>query len=231
MNHVMILNSQENELKLIASKIEQYDHNIMITTYRYSEPFLSDFKKLEYLPILIISVVLDNENGIDIAKKILKINPNVPIIFFSSDLHVVLDIYDVKHCYHIYKTQFEKRLPLAIACAKEMIKKQQQNLILQLKNKKMVLPLKNILYLEREKRITHIYCLNDKQVDTSKKLRELMPCLSDDFVRCHASYIANFNHLKEIQRTQLILNGDIIIPVSRSHAAMVNEALTYYLKR
>ena len=53
------------------------------------------------------------------------------------------------------------------------------------------------------------------------------------FVRCHQSYIVNFDYVMEVQRTKILLKNctdskNEFVPVSRSHKESVKEKFLLY---
>jgi DNA-binding LytR/AlgR family response regulator len=81
-----------------------------------------------------------------------------------------------------------------------------------------IIKLDNILYIEGLKDYIKIYTTkNVKPVITLNSLKNLQQNLpSDRFSRIHKSYIVGLDHIKSINKTQVIIN-DKYIPIGESY--------------
>lgn len=229
MVQVIVLDDISLDLKIIHKKITEYDNDLKVLCFENSKHMFNEIKKnKENNFIFIIDVVLKNENGIEVAKEIQKTYKKAPIIFISAFLDTATEVYDVEHCYYVYKTQLDEKLPVALQRALDYLDESKQQLVLDLKDKKIFIPFDDIIYMERNKRTTHIHC-GDKIYLTSLKLREIFDKLPSIFVHCHASYIVNLNYMQEFERTQFILKNGTAISISRSHLNDVNKAIHQFV--
>lgn len=86
------------------------------------------------------------------------------------------------------------------------------------------IPYDRILYFEsRDKRI--YLCTEEKEVTFYETLDNLMEALPSYFFRCHRSFIVNAKKIERVQISQntIILEGDSMIPVSRSYRNVAKE--------
>ena len=65
--------------------------------------------------IIIINIKLDQSNGIDVAKKVLMLQPNAQIVFISDSDRYCLDVYSVEHVYFLKKPINYKHLEKALS--------------------------------------------------------------------------------------------------------------------
>ncbi len=174
--------------------------------------------------MVLLDIDLGNVSGIKLARKINEINPFCQIIFISGYLNYALEVYDTKHTYFIIKTEIKKRLPAAVEKAIANLNAVRgQALIVRQRNKMLSLDSNDILYLERDKRVTVIHTA-DNEYSVYEKLNELHPRLhSDDFVICHNSYIVNLNKVKEFDKNEFVLINGNSVPISRNYHTLVKE--------
>lgn len=91
------------------------------------------------------------------------------------------------------------------------------------KGKVILVREEEIRYIERKGRSTHIVC-HERNIEIREKLSELEKKLvSEAFVRCHNSFIVNLNSVLELKRTEILLEGGEIIPVSRYRLERTRE--------
>ncbi|MNC49309.1 accessory protein regulator protein A [compost metagenome] len=151
------------------------------------------------------------------------------LIYISSHEQYHLQLFDVRPSGFIRKpvepeaflNKFVPALQKAIRIRRQG---QTQFLPVQQKGKKLLVPYRDIVYLESSiRRITLI--LRDGEIQYYGMLKEEERKLpSGYFIRIHQSYIVNFHYISEIsvKRIKLVTGGEL--PVSDKHSAAVRRA-------
>lgn len=188
-----------------------------IDTFSSSNEFRS-FSIPEKCPydIVFMDIELGKDSGIQLAKEINHLNPDVQIIFITQYMEYVSDVYEADHIYFINKNSIDIYLPKAL---EKVFKKINylKNLYFSFswKREQFDILQKKILYFERSLRRTDIHTL-DTVYCTSEKLTELIERLTPAFTICHRSFIINLNAVASIERDHAVLTNNIKIPISRS---------------
>ena len=92
------------------------------------------------------------------------------------------------------------------------------------KGNEIVLEEGEITYIERENRTTRIYMENGQNLEIAWKLTDVMEQLdADRFVRCHNSFIINFEQIRLFGRAEFEMRDGERIPISRSRYREVKE--------
>lgn len=229
MTNIVIIDDNENQLNYIEEKVLLFNNkDITIQKFQNENIFLENLYTIPEYSIFFVDIVLNEKTGIEIAKHINnKIRGSI-IIFISSYLDKVVDIYDAQHYYFIYKPELEKRLPIVLMKAINSLNELKKTLPLNLKGKTVLVHPTDILFLERQKHITLINVTNEK-IQSSQKLDEFLERLPSYFIRCHRSYAVNMQCVKEIKRDEFILNDKTIIPISRAFQKQVHEQFQDFL--
>ena len=84
----------------------------------------------------------------------------------------------------------------------------------------------DIKYVEGMREYVKIHLVNQKPVMSlisMKKLEEFLP--EAKFMRVHRSYIVNLNKITTIERSRIIFDGDVYIPVSEQYSQRFQEYL------
>jgi two-component system LytT family response regulator len=87
---------------------------------------------------------------------------------------------------------------------------------------------KDIKYVESMREYVRIHLVNEKPIMSLmslKKLEEKLP--SDQFMRVHRSYIVNLSRITTIERSRIIFDKDVRIPVSDQY----KEAFQAYIDK
>ncbi len=197
----------------------------------FFNPFelLDSLESLQY-DLALLDISMQYLNGVEVAKKLNISNPTCKIIFITSYLNYATEVYDSRHINFILKSQLEQRLPKALAKAFEQIEGEQtESILLQLKSRTLRILQKDIIYIERIKRISTIHC-PEQVLTTYESIPELAKKLTrQSFERCHNSFIVNMLFIKEIKRTELSLEDGTVIPISRAYAKNLNESFTCFV--
>jgi len=182
------------------------------------------------LDLLFMDIDMPNTNGITLAKEVNQKLPSCEIIYLTNHLTFATDVYDTTHLYFIIKDQLTYRLPaLYEKLTKNTVSDDAPTYvpIAGLHNVHYNILASDILYVERTKRISHIHTKN-LSMQTKIKLNELLALFNNSsFVRTHQSYIVSLDTISELSKTDIVLQNDIIIPISRAYQKSVKEA---YLK-
>ncbi|OLU44811.1 LytR/AlgR family response regulator transcription factor [Faecalibaculum rodentium] len=181
--------------------------------------------------IYLMDVVLDNgEDGISLARRIHRLDPEAPIVFMSAFLEKSCEVYDVEHCYFIYKPQKEKRLKAALTKAIRQLETATRPLVIHEGTSIHRLNPASILCMERVRRCTYITCRNCV-LKARENLNELLAMLPDNFVQCHRSYVVNYAMTAGFYGTEFELTNGLRIPVSRTRQAGIRQSYQEFLIR
>ncbi len=151
MTNIIILNDQKSHINDIENQVRSLAiDDLHIRKYHNEEQFITDIDNIPEYSIFLIDIVLSKNSGIEVAKFINTYIHGAIVIFISSYLDEVVDIYDAHHYYFIYKPELKKRLPIAFDKAMKNLKNFTETLSIDEKGKTVVLHSHEILYLERQ---------------------------------------------------------------------------------
>lgn len=228
MRTIVILEDNEEHYIQMKKIILQMSEDFKILTYSNTDKFLKDIELFPNYSIFILDIMLNKANGIDIANTLCKTKIGPNIIFVSSYLEKATEVYEVNHCYFIYKPELKIRLPIAIRKALSIIMQSQQKLTVQLKDCIKIIYFVTILYVERKNRYTFIYCTNET-IKTLLKVNDIVKEFPDYFLRCHYSFIVNLNYVTALEREHFIIADKFVAPISRAFAYQVRKEFHDYL--
>ena len=215
----------ENLIKKYVTK------NIKIYKYIDMSDLKNDFKNgnLEDLDILYIDIKIGKTNGITIAEKMQKSNPNLRVIFMTAYTEYSEEIFRVIPTYLLLKPIKEEKFKEALEKALEY-KENDKNLIRTfcIKGKIFNIKIDNIKCIESNRRVATIH---EKDIDRCvyAKLSDLEKTLPEYFVRCHQSYIVNLEEARELNSHEFVLNTGEKIPVSQTKYNKSKQSFIKYL--
>lgn len=185
----------------------------------------------QYYDMYILDVEMDIINGVEIAKRIRKIQKDVLIIFLTGYDTWMPQAFDVQAFNYILKSnkadKLEEVLKKALDCIKDnrtlFCFKQGKNLI--------SIPYKKIYYFESEKRKVKII-LNDIEYSYYDKLDKIQDTVREDiFIRVHTSFLVNMEHIHKFDGKSVILDNGLTISVSQKYAYSFNIGFMEFIKR
>lgn len=215
----------------IAHKINEYNPHHSVKLFTSSDSLISYLNTKEAnVDLLFMDIVLDDENGIDIASRIADNHPDILTVFitafaekFSEEIFLKIKPYG-----YIHKPIKDDVLQHYLDSAKHDIEVKSRNLSVKIGLDLFEIPFSKIIYIESEKRLSHIYVEGfDNSHNTYAKLDEIQNHLDSRFIRCHKSYIVNADYIKSIEKDYFILKNGIEISISK---AMHSDARVSYFK-
>ena len=150
-----------------------------------------------------------NKTGIELAKEIRKINKNIYIIFTTGHLEYAMIAYKVKTFDYITKPINYDRLEETIIRLFEDVTSVPKR-YLKIDNKNTLVDESEVQYIKRDG-MKLVFHTNSRDYDTYSSFNKFQDKLPENYIRCHKSYIANINQIKDVEPvsgTITFKNGD-----------------------
>lgn len=221
-----------NEISQCVNKILKHEVTISQHTNPFSLVTYINDESRGNIDLLMIALDMEEQNSIDVVESILIKYPHIKIIFIAETMNHVKDIFHISPIYLLIRPIEKKYLMDSLFKTLNLIDESKKDfLVLNAKygrNGILTIPIKDIYYISSNKRKLEIHEL-DKTYEINMKLNDLQTKLTNNFLRCHQSYIVNMDKILKISKEEIELFNDIFIPVSRSRNAMVKKIYTDYL--
>lgn len=138
-----------------------------------------------------------NKTGIELAKEIRKINKNIYIIFTTGHLEYAMIAYKVKAFDYIAKPINYDRLEETIIRLFEDVTSVPKK-YLKIDNKNTLVDESEVQYIKRDG-MKLVFHTNSRDYDTYSSFNKFQDKLPENYIRCHKSYIANINQIKDVE--------------------------------
>lgn len=214
----------ESMERLLLDIQNKMDMNIEVSIFYSGESFVKAIGHSCPFDLILMDIEMAGMDGIT-AGSVLRGNDEndlVQLIYVSSHEEYHLQLFDVQPSGFIKKPihaeLFQQKI---ISILEKVLRKLQQGkknfLALQQKGKEIIIPYRDIIYLESNKRRVILHTTYD-QLDYYSTLNEEEKKLAEsDFVRIHQSYIVNFMFIKEIRSPSIVLISGEILPISSKY--------------
>lgn len=175
----------------------------------------------------------DGMNGYELARSIRKDNPLIIIVFITNSHEYILNGYDVNALRYIIKPFSDNQIHNVLNIAYGQYQTQHdQYFVIAEKKQHMVIPYKDISYLESQGHHLHIKLMPDtKHVLTRMRLQDAINDLKNElFIQTHRAFVVNVMYIRVLQRRQLLLADGSTIPIGTKYVNIVHQAFTkFYL--
>lgn len=215
---------QKLKKDLIIYLSEKTDYlNFEIQSSHFNE---MNFQKKYHL--IFIDIDLLQDNGIDIAQKMLQNNPTSYLVFISSHSSLVFDTLITQPFFFIRKSIYKKDFQSFINLLMEKLKNHQL-LHLNYKYTQAVVPISSIIYIEIEVHKLSIHTYNGIYYD-NRSLKAIQKILNHEFVQVHKSFLVHLSEVKAIKSQEVIMKNEKVLSIGRSYKEQFKERYKTFLR-
>lgn len=198
--------------ELLHSYLEKKGIDARILVFTSGENLLAS--NWQTLQILFLDVVMDKQNGVQVAAQIRRKNPDISLLFVSAFLDYATMGYQVKANAYLLKSQLVNSLESAMDSVLMERKLNQGVIEIEIVGQKVSIPLNEIIYIESHGRNAVFYGKNKYQ--TYMRFGDIESILSGKgFLRIHRCYIINLARCITIKNYEAILDSNKNLPCSR----------------
>lgn len=185
--------------------------------------FQSILKGTSY-DILFLDIEMPGINGIKLSSKIRELGLDTLIVFISNKSELVFQSFEVRPFRFIRKNHFIEELhPLISDLLKELQRNDDETITVEEEKSTTVYSFhcNELQYIE----VMGKYCnvVSTKGTTTLRQTLTLFEALlaSRGFLKPHRSYLVNYRYISRIEKSQIVLENGIILPLSRNRVAEI----------
>lgn len=232
---IAICEDQVVQTKLLNDHIkkwaEEKDIDISIDNFTTAESFLFEWLDYDKYDIIFLDIKLSKMSGIELSNIIREKNKDMDIVFVTGFFKYALHGYKVRALQYLLKPIKPIDLYYCLNNTLERIgdEGQTSSLILETSKKIIKLDHNEIYYCIMFSPYIDIHTSSEK-ITVRKNISEIEKLLpSENFIRCHRSYIVNVKHIKSIIKNDILLENGVKIPISRGKYKEVNDTFINYI--
>lgn len=216
--------------EILAKKLENMinkirkNHKIFVVS-EWDEEIFKEIR----IDLVFMDIELKDKNGIDYFSQINKHFQNLKVIFMSSYPKYSQDIFECNPAYFLLKPIKIEKLTNAITKVEtELSDMLNKEIIINNKDSYAILKENEIVYVASDKRKL-IVNTSETQYEIYDKLDKFQLKLSENFCRCHQSYIVNLNYVKYLETKGFILFNKTIIPISQKRYSQTKNEFVKFV--
>ena len=202
---------------------------LSISSYISAESFMFAYETDKSADILLLDIHMEGIDGLTLAKKLRLQNSDIQIIFITGFSDFISEGYEVSALHYLMKPVAQEKLFSVLDRALILKAKTEEFLLLDTVCGQIRLLHSDIEYAEAFAHKTEIHT-NGSTMESKLSISELEKLLGCDFCRIHRSYLAALGHIKQITKTQVLMDCGKAIPLSRRRYDEINRSFIRYYK-
>lgn len=234
---IAVCDDEESQRTLIIKYLQEWavQRGISIDTASFSsaENFLFQWEEDKQFDLLILDIEMGKLNGMELAGKIREENEELPILFITGYESYMAQGYEVSAIQYLLKPMYKDKL-FSVLDKLQKGKKPEEKIPFQTEEGILLWKPSQVWYVEAAGHYSVLYTAEGGQ-QLKCSFTEVWKLLEKrkEFVHCHRSYLVNLQHVSAITKTELVLDNQTRIPISRGSYKAVNQAFihTYGLNR
>lgn len=232
MLHVALVEDNKEDLGAFTSAFSSFciNENIKyeLSTFDNGKDFLSHFSS--QFDLIFFDIELGEDNGIDIAKEVRKLDDKVVIVFLTNMAQFAIKGYEVNALDYILKPfsikLYETKMKRIISTA---IKNRKSNIKIVINNGKKIIDSQDLIYIDVYKHYLTYHTTKDT-FEVRSSMTEAENLLKDlPFVRANNCYLVNMNYIKGVDKFDLLLTNGETLLISRNRRKDLLDRLARFL--
>ena len=209
---------------LVSKWADDNNNKITIEIFDSAENFKSVWSENKTFDILLLDIQMSGQNGVELARDLRKTDEKLIIIFITAVSDYIQEGYDVAALHYLIKPVNTEKLYAVLDKAVKNLIKITNAVFIPADDGDIKVLLDDIIYIESFDHFIEIVTIHEK-LTVKMPMYKLESNLDSNFTRCHRCYIVNLKYIKKITRTEITLDSNETIPLSRRLYAEINKAV------
>lgn len=219
----------EFESRKVKDFFTAHGETVHIHSFSDGQELLEAYSQKNTYDLVLLDLQMTHSDGMEIAGEIRKFDPHVPIIFVTGVETRAAEGYLVEALDYVVKTKLEERLDNALL--RFLNKRKEQSLALETTlGETVIIPFKQILWLESEKRGSKITTLTETYYSPQPigKLAGLFP--QKEFMEIYKSIFVQLRAIKRMGNDYVEMSDASTLPLSRRKKKQVMSGILELMK-
>ena len=232
--NIAICDDEKIQVDLLEKYVKSWasKNNILVNieSFYNAESFEFKWSMDKKYNILLLDIEMSGKNGVELAKEIRKEGDIIDIIFITAISDYIAEGYNVSALNYLIKPIKETKLYECLDKALEKIPYEEKTIIINEDGENRRVVQSDILYIESVGHFLEITTI-DKKYIIRKNIGEIEKEIDNNILlKCHRSYIVGLKHIRKIGKTDISLDNNHTIPVSRRLYSNINMAFIAYFR-
>ena len=204
--------------------------DMYIQEFSSGKELLDTCRKKKCFSIIYMDIYLKEEDGIAVAKEMVKCCPNTKLVFVTESRDFAIDAFELWALHYLVKPVTEEKLKETLRRWRDT-QEEDVRISLKVDRENVVLSLKEIAYLKSENHKTQVVQKDGSSLYTYMSLNNLEQYLTEDFLKIKRGIIVNMDYIDVLSSTFCILKNGMDLEISRLHRADIKKQYEAYVMR
>ena len=216
---------------LLEEYRKEYDREIEYDEFQSPLELLTKMEQCGCYDALILDILMNDDNGIDVARELRKTDTDVKIVFLTSSPEFAVQSYTVDAFYYELKpVRRDSFFALMERLYAEWEKEQNEFFIVKCENGINKIDVKDLEYCEVVSRALMICLENGTRLKSTAKITEIEAALHrfGCFIRPHRSYLVNLRYVANLSQKNITMRSGVKIPIPHGKYTKTKEVYMEY---
>ena len=218
--------------RMIHEKLLQdsvcHDYEAEISEYASGAELLAAMERGYSADVFFLDIQMEGgDEGIRLGRALRRRGEDGLIVYITGFIDYVQTGYEVKAFRYLLKSQIAEGLPKVLGDIRQELSG--SSYLFQAGGESLRVDKRDILYLESRIRILRLVTA-EREYSFYDSLDHAQQELGESFLRCHRSFLVNIDRIRRYSSSEIVLEGDVPIPVSRSYGKAVRQRLMLEMK-
>ena len=222
---IAVCDDLESERIVLARMVQSYARrqglSVHLRLFSSGESLLSALQRPDPIHLLFLDIYMPGLSGVETARRIRASGSEVSIIFATTSQDHGLDSFDVRASDYLVKPFREEDVFSCLDWFFSHIPEPLRPLSVYSEGEWQKLPLSSILYIDVYDHQSRIHTTRGLIV-ARRGLDDLESAIdSEDFLRCHRSFLVNLNHVEGVEGNDFRMEDQTLVPISSTNAVRI----------
>lgn len=222
-----IVDDNKLDIENVRDKVKEWGECKGIDTtfleFDSAEAFLFSYEDVKNYDVLLLDIEMKDMDGVEMAKRIRKVDSDVVIIFITGYSDYILDGYDVGALNYLMKPLDKEKFFRVLDTALTKLESNSKSIILSTNEEISKVQLNSISYIDVDRNYIMVHA--DKNYRVKRTLGSIEEELDERFLRIGRSALINIEKVIRVTRTDVFLNTNETVPLPRGAYEKVNRAI------
>lgn len=227
--NIAILDDEQEDLFEIEEMIFNVQGNWHVDQYTEGQKLIEAVENGKRYDLLLLDIYLEFENGVEVAKKLRSIVPQIPVVFITNSSNHAVEAYSMDALHYIVKPVRQEDM---IEVFRRLNNKSEPRkiLVIQIDRTLTVLFQDEIIRVESHGHSTVITCINGTAYAIWKPYREIDELLDDTFVRIKKGVTLNMRWIARMTNRDCTTRDGKTYLLRRESAREIRERYHSFLE-
>lgn len=219
---IAICDDDRDEIYKIERMVFNVQGDYRVDCFQDGKTLLDTVQNGTAYDLLFCDIYMKEENGVEVAKKLLKLSPQTAVVFFTTSREHALDAFSVEALHYLVK-------PVSQEDIVEVFRRfgnrtaPRHTLTIRIDRAVNVLYQDEIIRVESSGHNTVITCLNATVYSIRKPFHEISEMMDDSFIQIKKGVILNMRHISKMTFRDCTTRDGFTFLLRRDQAKEIRE--------